>query len=348
MEGCMRNSLVVLASALFLSACQAEVKPAPERITPWTTQLRAAQPDDAFAAVYSWRGQRLIFIGAKHATRTDSLTFRLIEQAYASFHVDTVIVEGPPYSHGANAERLFSWVEKQREIDGFVESGEIVPTVRGARDHGAVVWGGEPDDTEVRDRVLARGFTLQDLVGFYTLRSVPQWVREQKITGPDDSRTKQLIEAELERSRSRLQAPADPLSSYASWAQWYERTNGKPFDASFTLEEGGPLADGRYATNKISEAIGRVRDEFLLEIIARHLNARDNVLVVFGESHLMMLRPALSSMLGPPCYEGDDLGAAGVDCRNRRAALTSQIERIPRVHAERRRGTRDTQSARSP
>ncbi|WP_129647570.1 hypothetical protein [Peristeroidobacter agariperforans] len=316
----MQNCLVILALALFLSACESLVKPAPEKITPWTTHLRAAQPDDAFAVVYSWHGRRLVFVGAKHATRTDSPTFRLIEQAYCSFDIDTVIVEGPPYSHGANAERLFSWVERQRDIDGFVESGEIVPTVRGARDHRAVVWGGEPDDTEVRDRILARGFTLQDLVGFYTMRSVPQWMREQKITGPDDSRTKQLIEAELERSRSRLRAPADVLPSHASWAQWYERTNGKPFDASFTLEEGGPLANGRYATNKIAEAIGRVRDGFLLEIIARHLNANQDVLVVFGASHLMMLRSALSSMLGPPSYEGDDLEAY----RQRDAHLTDR------------------------
>jgi hypothetical protein len=322
----MQNSVVILSLALSLAACQTPLEPAHEKITPWTTQLRAAQPEDAFAAVYSWRGQRLIFVGARHATRTDSLTFRLIEQAYAGFDIDTVIVEGPLYSHGANAERLFSWIERQREVDGFVEGGEIVPTVRGARDHGAIVWGGEPDEAEVRERVLAGGYTLQDLVGFYTLRTVPQWVREQKITGADDSRTKLLIEAELERSRSRLQAPRDVLSNYASWAQWYERTNGKPFDASFALEETGPLADGRHATNSISAAIARVRDEFLLEIIARHLNADENLLVVFGASHLMLLRSALSSMLGPPCYEGDDLGQAGNDCRT----LTSQIQSNPR------------------
>lgn len=315
MDGGMQYRLVILALSFSLAACQSVLDSAPEQITPWTTQLRAAQPDDAFAAVYSWRGQRLVFVGAKHATRADSLTFRLIEQAYSSFRIDTVIVEGPAYSHGANSERLFSWVDRQREIDGFVQGGEIVPTIRAARDRGAAVWGGEPEDIDVRDRVLARGFTLQDLVGFYTLRSVPQWVREQKIAGPEDSRTQQLIAAELERSRSRLQAPAEVLSSYPSWAQWYEHTNGKPFGASFALEETGPLADGRYATNRLSEAIGRVRDEFLLEIIERHLNARENVLVVFGQSHLMVLRSALSSMLGPPCYEGDDLGAAVDECR---------------------------------
>ena len=309
----MRHGLI-LTSFLTLAACQPLVKPAPEKIAPWTTQLRDTQPDDAFAAVYAWRGQRLVFVGAKHATRTDSLTFRLIDQAYASLQFDTVIVEGPPYSRGANSERLLSWVDAQREIDGFIQGGEIVPTVRGARDRGAVVWGGEPDDSDIRARVLARGFELEDLLGFYTLRSVPQWVREQKLSGPDDSRTAQLIETELERNRVRLQAPAELLPSYASWARWYERTNGKPFDSSFELQETRPLADGRYASNKLSEAIAHVRDEFLLDLISRHLNARENVLVVYGESHLMLLRPALNAMLGPPCYQGDDLRAARTRC----------------------------------
>lgn len=304
----------ILTLALAVVACQPVLEPAPKKITPWTAQLREAQPEDAFAAVYVWRGQRLVFVGAKHATRTDSLTFQLIGQTYASFHIDTVIVEGPPYAHGANSERLMNWVEKQREVDGFLEGGEIVPTVRGAREHGAVVWGGEPNDADIRARLLARGFELEDLLGFYTMRTVPQWIREQKIMGPDDSRTTRLIEAELEHNRARLQAPADVLPNYTSWAQWYERTNGKTFGASFQLEETAPLADGGYTSNKISEAIGRIRDEFLLELIARHLSSRERVLVVFGASHLMLLRTALSSMLGAPCYEGDDLQAARARC----------------------------------
>jgi hypothetical protein len=101
---------------------------------------------------------------------------------------------------------------------------------------------------------------------------------------------------------------------YASWAQWYEQTNHKSFGASFELEETGPLADGRHASNQISEAIAHVRDEFLVEIVAKHLNAHESVMVVFGESHLMLLRPALNSMLGAPCYQGDDLQAARAQC----------------------------------
>ena len=309
-----RQAAIVLALVLSIAACQSSVTPAPSKLQPWTTLLRDAQPEDAFAAVYASDRQWLIFVGAKHATQTDSLTFRLINDAYVSFPVTTLIVEGPPYSRGANADGLIRWVESQGEKDGFLEAGEIVPAVRGARTRGAAVWGGEPEDGDIRDGTVAKGFSLEDLLGFYTLRSVPQWISERKIEGASDERVRPLIEAELEHNRQRLELPATVLSNYAAWSQWYAKTNNKPFGVSFDPEETGPLADGRYGSNRIAESISHARDEFLLDIIAQHLNAGESVMVVFGESHLMILRPALDAMLGTPCYVGGDIKAALNPC----------------------------------
>ena len=305
---------IALVAALAIAACASSLSPAREKLAPWTTTLRETQPEDAFAAVYVYRLQRLVFIGASHATRTDSLTFTLIDQAYERFDVDTVIVEGAPYSRGANAERLLGWADAQHEVDGFLEGGEAVPAIRGARARGADVWGGEPDDADVRSRVLAWGFTLQDLLGFYTLRSVPQWIGERKVEGAGDDRVKPLIEAELAHNRERLGAPAMVLPDYDAWAAWYTRTNGKEFGAAFELEEVGPLVDGRYGSNEIAHAISRARDEFLLRSITDHLNAGADVMVVFGGSHLMILRPALDDMLGAPCYLGSDFASAPRAC----------------------------------
>jgi len=308
------QTTVVLAISLATAACQSLVAPTPEKLQSWTTQLRAAQPEDAFLAVYAHGRQRLIFVGAKHATRVDSLTFRLIDQTYASFHIDTVIVEGPHYSWGANADRLIRWIASQHETDGFLEAGEIVPAVRQARERGAQVWGGEPDDANIRDRVLAQGFSSRDLLGFYTLRSVPQWISERKIEGAADERVKPLIAAELEHNRQRLALPATVLPEYNAWSEWYAQTNRKDFGVAFDPEETGPLSDGGYRSSRIAEAISHARDQFLLSIIAQHLNARENIMVVFGASHLMILRPALDSMLGVACYMGDDLKSAASRC----------------------------------
>jgi len=309
----MKGSLA-LALLLALGACQSAVMPDPSKLRAWTTDLRDSQPDDALAAVYTLARQRLIFIGARHENRTDSPTFRLIDQTYALFHVDTLLLEGPPHSRGPNHERLMKWIESERAIDGFIEGGEAVPAVRGALAHGAKVWGGEPDDADIRDRVLAQGFSAEDLLGFYTLRSVPQWLRERKIDGAGDERLQALIVSELERNRGRLVMEQALLPTYTAWAEWYARTNKKAFGPSFDPEETGPLADGRYQSNRIAEAISHARDAFLLDLVARHLNAGESVMVVFGGGHLAILRPALDAMLGTPCYVGSELKSAPVRC----------------------------------
>jgi hypothetical protein len=293
-----------------LAGCLSQVRPDVEKLAPWTTALRAQQPADAFAAVYERGRNKLVFLGAAHTEEVESLTFRMIHDAYASFDIDAAIVEGAARSRGPNEGKLLQWVASRSQLEGRQPGGELVPTVRGALAEGAVVWGGEPDDAQIRDALLARGVTGADLLGFYTLRSVPQWLRERKVASADDARVPALIDAELARNRERLGLPATVLPSAGAWMEWYERSNGKPFGSGFDLEEVGPLADGRYGSNRVAVAVSRSRAAFLLQAVADHLNEAESVLVVFGASHLMILRPALDAMLGAPCYVGDDLTAA--------------------------------------
>ena len=293
-----------------LAGCHVPVRPDATRLAPWTTTLRSQQPRDAFGAVYAPGRNLLVFVGAAHTEEIDSLTFRMINDAYASFDIHAVLVEGVPRSRGPNNDRLLQWVAGQSQHEGRQDGGELIPAIRGALAEGAVVWGGEPDDAQIRDALAAQGVSSEDVLGFYTLRTVPQWLNERQITSPDDAHTRTLIDAELMRNRERLGLPATMLPGYAAWSEWYARTNGKAFGAMFELEETGPLADGRYASNKIAAAISRSRDAFLLDAIADRLNAGQSLLVVFGGSHLMIQRPALDAMLGPPCYVGGELSSA--------------------------------------
>jgi hypothetical protein len=303
-----------LALLLLASACQtAPLQPDPQRIAPWTVALREAQPDTPEAAIYLRDGRRLVFVAAQHATTTDSVTFRIIDDAYATMQFDTLIYEGPRYSAGANAQRDLDWLARQQIVDGFVEGGESVPAGRGALAQGAQIWGGEPDDSEILRRLRGEGFTNDDVLGFYVLRSIPQWERERRIDNAGDARLGDLIGPELERNRTRLGLASDVLPDDQAWRAWYSATNNKPLE-TFALEEVGPLSDGRYPTNRIGAAIGRARDAFLLETVARHLNQGERVIVVLGQSHFMMLRPALDDMLGPPCYVGAALREAPQAC----------------------------------
>lgn len=304
-------------SVLLLAGCAAlPLRPAPEKLQPWTTELRAQQPDDAFAAVYKAGQRRLVFVAAQHENQNDSLTFRMIRDAYARFRFDTVIAEGFPTSWGANPARILDYVARSKaEKDGFVEGGETVPTVLGAAQQNAVLLGGEPDDLDIKNHVLARGFSGEDLLGYYILRIVPQWIREREISGGDDRRLIPLVATYLDSDRKALDLPPTTLPDFASWADWYRKKNGKPMNDSFDTEEVGPLADGPFATNKVAYAVSRARDAYLHSLIVRRVNSGESVLVVFGGSHLMIQRPALDAVLGRPCYAGTDLQRAAISCR---------------------------------
>jgi len=287
-----------------------------DKLQPWTTQLRDKQPEEAFAVVYRAGPRRLVFVGAVHSNKANSLTFRIIREAFASFEVDTVIAEGFPTARGPNPPSIFKYVsESAPDKNGFVEAGELVPAALGARTEGAVLWGGEAQDPDVKARLLSQGFSPADVLGFYVLRNIPQWIRERRLKSAGDPALKPLVLDALAGNREKLKLQPDVLPGFDEWAAWYKAINRKPIDATFETEEVGPLADGRFGTNKIGYAISRVRDAYLHELIIDHLNKGESVLVVFGGSHLMIHRPALDAALGAPCYEGADMRKARAACR---------------------------------
>ena len=292
-----------------------ELKPDSKSLARWTKSLRDQQPEDAFAAVYRVRGRYLIFVAAVHENRTESATFRMVRDAYDGFNIDTVIAEGYPTSKGMNPQGLMVYASEQAR-EGFQEGGETVPTVAGAVREGAGVWGGEPDNANILARVVAEGFSVADVLGYYVLRVIPQWERERKILNAADPQLRALVDAQIRRARGELQIDAAVLPDYESWAAWYEGLNGKSIAAGLAVEEVGPLHDGSYGTNRIAAAISRARDSYLHELMIGHLNAGETVLVVFGGSHLMIQRPALDRALGPPCYVGQILSDAPRRCRS--------------------------------
>lgn len=303
----------VLLSSL-ASCTGPSLRPATSQLAPWTTELRDQQPEEAFAAVYNVGNRHLVFVGAIHENATTSPTFRMIDEAYANFDIDVVIAEGYPTSRGPNPPRMMEYAD-EKPRNGFQEGGESVPTVKGAIRENAKLWGGEPSDADLKARVLAGGFSVHDVLGYYVLRVVPQWIREGQIANGGDPRLRELVEQELLRQRGSLGLSPAILPDFESWTAWYRGLNGKSFGASFTTEEVGPLQDGRFGTNKVAAAVSRARDTYLHELVIQHLKSGKSVLAVFGGSHLMIQRPAFDIALGTPCYVGHNLEAARLKCR---------------------------------
>ena len=122
-------------------------------------------------------------------------------------------LKGSPRSRGPNSERLIQWVAAQPQREGRQEGGETVPGVRGALAEGATVWGSNADDSQIRDSLTSQGMSTEDVLGFYTLRTVPQWLpRAEDCKRRRCADTHTLIDAELAHNRERLGASSDDFA----------------------------------------------------------------------------------------------------------------------------------------
>jgi hypothetical protein len=292
------------------------VVPQPSKLAPWTTLLKASQPPVPFVLVYAAGTRRLVYVAAEHDNAADSPTFGLIGEVFAAWPSRAVILEGLPSAWPANAPQVMAMAAQPIDEDGFDPNGETGAAIRGAVASGSQIFGGEPSEADVRLAVKAAGLSDEDLLGFYVLRVLPQLQREGQLAALAGPVATATFERELARSRRALGLPLTVLPDAEAFAEWYQRTNGKPIDAGFAEDEFGPLVDGRWGSNRISAAIARVRDTHLLSVIAEKLNSHDTVIVVYGASHAVIARPALDSMLGEPCYAGRDVRQSAESCRN--------------------------------
>jgi hypothetical protein len=292
----------------------APLRPDVDRIAPWTKALRDQQPEDSYVLVYKSRQVRLIFVAAQHENAVNSATFRLIDRAFTLWPIRSVIVEGSSTALGPDPPELMAIATRSHPNPALDPDGETGPAVRNAIKLGARVYGGEADDLAVRDFARRAAIADVDLLGYYVLRVIPQWMRDGSIAGPQDPKLNRLVDKQIARSAAELGIPPSVMPEFGDFASWYERTNGKPLSAGVNQEEAGPLVDGSWPTNRIGAALSRARDAHLLKQIAVRLENDRSVLVVFGGSHAIIDKPALDAMLGRPCYVGSDMAAAAKTC----------------------------------
>jgi hypothetical protein len=302
-----------LITLIILSGCAANRDT--EKLAIWTRSLAASQADGPEILVFEHGKRQLIFIGVQHDSDPASSTHLLIASAFKVFSPRVVIAEGFPTSWGYSPARLLQIADEKPDAEGLLPSGETFPAVVGALRANSKLLGGEPEDEDVRRIATRLGVDDQDLLGFYVLRVVPQWVSQKKFDNLESRDASDLINRQLERSRKELGLQADLLKSADAWRSWRLVKNPRANPKIVDVEEAGPLADGTWPTSRIAASVSRARDTHLYELTKKQLNAHDRVMVIYGGSHALIQFPALAALLGKPCYRGVNAEEISRSCR---------------------------------
>ncbi len=316
MNGRISRLLTVATSTIIvLAGCVASSDA--DKLAIWSQSLAASQSDGPELLFFKRGEAELAFVGAEHDSDPASSTHRLIASTFGVFTPRVVIVEGVPTNWGYNPARLLRVADEKPDARGLLPSGETFPAVRGAIHADSKLLGGEPDDAEVRRITSRLGVTDQDLLGFYVLRVVPQWLSQKKFDDLESSGATDLIDQQLERSRKELGLGTGILQGAEAWRSWRLLKNLRADRKTVDVEEAGPLADGPWPTNVIAASISRARDTHLYEVTKQQLSRYNSVMVVYGGSHALIQYPALTALLGKPCYRGANVEDVSRLCKMR-------------------------------
>lgn len=285
-----------------------------EKLATWTQALAASQRDGPELIVFKRDGRKLAFVGVQHDSDPASSTHDLIERAIRTLKPRVVIVEGIPTNWGHNPSRLVEIGNQIPDANGLLPDGETVPAVREALALQSLLIGGEPSDAEVRRIASQGGVSDEDLLGFYVLRVVPQWLSQRQVDDLTSDPASELISGQLDRSRKELGLATSVLPTADDWRRWRLSRNRGASQNSIDIKEAGPLADGPWATGRIGAAISKARDSHLLKLTTQELAKRGSVLIVYGGSHALIQLPALEHLMGTPCFRGDDVAAIPPPC----------------------------------
>lgn len=97
--------------------------------------------------------------------------------------------------------------------------------------------------------------------------------------------------------------PLRPCPSLRDLRSWYKTRTGHELTVDISAEDVAPKSDSALFLQKISAAVGDVRDRFTLNVLQKTLNKYKRVAVVYGSGHFVTLRKSLDKAFGRPSFE---------------------------------------------
>lgn len=248
---------------------------------------------------YQKSDSELLYLAARHTNTMGDDTLNLVQTLFDKYRFNVLIIESIPYSSG-ESPKWFVEEAKKGKTEAFVKGGESALAVILADEKKIPFFAGEPDHQDIYKGLKDKGYSDEDVIGFYTVRQVPQWVREKE-------NKKDLLKRKIPPFANHYCKLFSITScpSYSDITNWYKRKLGHELVPDVPNEEVAPYSDGTLFTQKMSSDVGYIRDHFTLNILQQMVQKYKKVAVVYGAGHFLTLRKSFDASFGEPTFVED-------------------------------------------
>jgi len=285
--------LKIILISFLICRCASEPSLEVSKIRPWSPELNNEFPgEEPGLAIYKNGRYQLYYLGARHENSLSSSTLKMVEQLFKKYDFNVLMIESIPNSSGESPKWFLAEAKKGLKSD-FILGGESAWGVIQADKKGIPFFAGEPDHQDIYTYLKKNGYSDLDVIGFYTVRQIPQWIRENENPQGLIDRRAPTFMSHYCRLFSLQKCP-----SLDEVKEWYKIKNGHVLSYEITNNELSPEHDGKLFTQKIASAVGDCRDQFTLKVIDGLLKKYKRVAVIYGAGHYMTLRKSFDFAMG--------------------------------------------------
>ena len=248
-----------------------------------------------YIAKYIFGEKNLYYLVTAHSRDITSATHRTIKKMLQKHEDLNVVVE----MNIKNKAQLSGQLERCNIYKACVEASYAYKLAN-AKDFD--IFGGEPFNRVVKKHFLGRGYSIDELIFFYTVRNFSQWHPYPPKPPYRPKYPKKEIESIIEHKKRSLEQ-TDNSFSYNTLVELYKRGMGREFNyENVKYSDIAPYKDGHYI-QKLSVVVDEAREISVLRAIQDAINIDDdNTFVIYGSGHYLKHRQVLNQALGNPNY----------------------------------------------
>ena len=289
-----------MASGILNTGCSSAPKLSQDQIRPWSSSLENEYPNKKAVLAHYHKGSfDLFYLAARHSNAVGSDTLNLVNKLFSDQKFNALLIESIPNSSG-ESPKWFLDEAKKGQSETFISGGESALAVILADQKQIPFFAGEPDHQDIYKALRLAGYSAEDVLGFYVVRQVPQWVREHD---PSDGLLQNKVPSFLTHYCKMFVVSSCP--NLKDILAWYKSKTGKNLSPDVSNEEVAPISDGTLFTQRMSTEVGNIRDHFTLQIIEQMLAKYHRLAVIYGAGHFITLRKSFDAALGAPTFTED-------------------------------------------